>query len=96
VLRVDLPDVCFQSMLYHMRTTLNIDDQLMARVKERAAASGRTITDVVEQALRAEVAGSRAQGAAFVLRWKAVSGKVLPGVDLADRDSLYQTMEGKP
>ena len=78
-----------------MRTTLNIDNELMARVRERAAATGRTITDVVEQALRAEVAGSRAHTTTFTLRWKPVSGKLLPGVDVADRDSLYETMEGR-
>jgi Arc/MetJ family transcription regulator len=79
-----------------MRTTLNIDDELMARVRERAAASGRTITSVIEQALRAEVAGQRAKGAAFTLRWEPVPGRLLPGVNLTDRDSLYEAMEGKP
>lgn len=32
-------------MLEHMRTTLNISDDLMRRVKKRAAETGTTITE---------------------------------------------------
>ena len=40
-------------MLLHMkRTTLLIADALYAELKRRAAAEGRTLTDVVEAALR--------------------------------------------
>ncbi len=40
-------------MLTHMiRTTLLIDDALYAELKRRAASEGRTLTDVVEGALR--------------------------------------------
>ena len=40
-------------MLSHMiRTTLLIDDALYAELKRRAAAEGRTLTDIVEGALR--------------------------------------------
>jgi hypothetical protein len=80
-------------MLTHMRTTLNINSEIMSLVRKRAAESGKTITEVVEQALRREVAGQRPRTNRFVLRWSAVSGKAHPGIDLADRDSLYSTME---
>ena len=40
-------------MLLHMkRTTLLLDDALYADLKRRAAAEGRTLTEVVEGALR--------------------------------------------
>jgi hypothetical protein len=40
-------------MLLHMkRTTLVLDPALYAALKRRAAAEGRTLTDVVERALR--------------------------------------------
>ena len=53
-------------MLTHMkRTTLIIDDGLMAELRKRAAAEGRTLTDVVERTLRlgldAAHAGRRAR-----------------------------------
>ena len=80
-------------MLEHMRTTLNINGDIMALVKKRAAESGKTITEIVEQALRREVSGQPVRTKRFVLSWNAVPGKAHPGVDLADRDSLYGVME---
>jgi hypothetical protein len=80
-------------MLRHMRTTLNIQDDLMRRVKRRASETGVTITEVVEEALRATVAGQAPRGDRYRLAWKPVPGRTLPGVDLADRDALYESME---
>jgi hypothetical protein len=76
-----------------MRTTLNIEDDLMKRARRRAADTGTTLTKVVEEALRAAVSGQAPRIGRFTLRWKPVAGRTLPGVDLADRDSLYQEME---
>ena len=80
-------------MLRHMRTTLNIDSEIMSLVKKRAAESGRTITEIVEQALRKEVSGQAPRVTRFTLRWSAVPGKAQTGIDIADRDSLYGAME---
>lgn len=80
-------------MLEHMRTTLNIRDDLMRRVKKRAAETGTTITEVVEDALRAAVAGQAPRTQRYTLAWQPVPGRTLPGIDLGDRDSLYEAME---
>ena len=76
-----------------MRTTLNIDDELISRVKEMAARTGRTITALVEDALAKEVAGDTVGQTGFSLRWTPVEGVAAPGVDLSDRDALYEKME---
>lgn len=78
-----------------MRTTLNIDDDLMARVKDTAARTGRTVTALVEDALTKEVTGDHVAGANFTLRWTPVKGPAASGVDLSDRDSLYEKMESR-
>ena len=81
-------------MLICMRTTLNLDDALMLTVKREAAESGRTMTEVIEEALREHL--HRPQSAeAYRLEWQPVSGRALPGVDVDDRDSLYERMEGR-
>lgn len=56
-------------MLLHMkRTTLLLDPSLYAALKRRAATEGRTLTDVVEAALRAGLAPpSRGRRARLVL-----------------------------
>lgn len=61
-------------MLVCMRTTLNIDDELMERVKKKAIESGKTITEIVENALRKETAGEvperLRENFARVLTWR--------------------------
>jgi hypothetical protein len=44
-------------MLFCMRTTLDIDDTLHRRAKELAARTGRSLTSVIEDALRDALAG---------------------------------------
>lgn len=78
-----------------MRTTLNLDDTLMRKIREHAAATGQTITRVIEDALRQALAGSSPRRRRFKLRWVTAKGRLLPGVDLSDRDSLYERMEGR-
>lgn len=77
-----------------MRTTINLDDHLLKEAKAAAAASGRTLTDFVEEALRERLARREAQK-----KRKRVSlptfggGTILPGVDLNDSAGLLEIME---
>jgi Ribbon-helix-helix protein, copG family len=75
-----------------MKTTLNIDDTIMAELKREAARQGRTMADLVETALRLLLRSQRRRGKIPVLP-KFRSGGTL--VDIADRDALYQAMEGR-
>jgi hypothetical protein len=80
-------------MLICMRTTLEIDDGLVREVKRRAAETGRTMTEVIEEALREGLRPPRRPEQTEKLRWRTVSGRVRPGVDVNDRDALYDLME---
>lgn len=83
-------------MLFCMRTTLDIDDKLMRGVKRRAAETGQTITRVIENALREAFTRQKAsRGRPYKLRWVTARGRLRPGVDLTDRDSLYERMDGR-
>jgi len=46
-----------------MRTTLNIDDELLKQAKASAAREGRTLTSVVENSLRSHCSGGRPRAA---------------------------------
>jgi cytochrome P450 len=74
-------------MLLHMkRTTLLLDPGIYADLKRRAAHEGRTLTDVVEEALRL---GARAQAARRRGREKLPSYDLGPFlVDPGDRVAL--------
>jgi len=75
-----------------MKTTLNLDAQLLHLAKKSAADRGVTLTQVVEEALSAAVL-PRATTRAFRLRWDPVKGDRSPTVDVADRGALYDRME---
>jgi hypothetical protein len=75
-----------------MKTTLNIDDTVMAQLKREAAWQGRTMSDQVETSLRS-LFQSRKRPADLPPLPVFHSGGAL--VDIADRDELYHAMEGR-
>ena len=75
-----------------MKTTLNIDDGVMARLKREAARSDRTMSELVETALR-RLLRSRPEAVDLPPLPSFDSGGAL--VDVADREALYQAMEGR-
>ncbi|RME30603.1 MAG: ribbon-helix-helix protein, CopG family [Deltaproteobacteria bacterium] len=82
-------------MFMCMRTTMNLNDEIMRELKQLAARTGRTMTEIVEEALREKLRGEKIADPEYKLEWVTVSGRMLPGVDLADRDSLTELMEGR-
>ena len=81
-------------MLSCMRTTIEINDVLFRAAKRRAAEQGTSLRDVIETALRQHL-GKRKAAAPYALRWTPESGRLQPGVDLTDRDALFDIMEGR-
>lgn len=79
-------------MVSHMKTTLQIDDTVMAQLKREAAKQGRTMSDLVETALRNFF---RSQKKSPTLSTLPTFNSGGPLVDIADRDALYQAMEGR-
>lgn len=89
-------DICINDMLICMRTTLNLNDALMRRAKQRAASTGQTLTRLIEEALRQRLAQEEAAAQEpFELHWVTATGELQPGVDLTDRDALYEQMEDR-
>lgn len=71
-----------------------MDDDLLRRLKERAAREGRSMQAVANEVLRDGLA-RLAEPSEFVLElqgWEAVEQ---PGVDLLDRDKLFDLMDGR-
>jgi hypothetical protein len=79
-------------MVFHMKTTLQIDDTVMAQLKREAARQGRTMSELVETALR-NLFRSQKKPVELTPLPKFHSGGAL--VDVADREALYQAMEGR-
>ena len=77
-----------------MRTTIRLDDQLLANVKTLAAETGRSLTSVIEDALREMLARATKTDERPPVRLTTVSGNgLMPGVDLDDSATLLDLME---
>jgi plasmid stability protein len=76
-----------------MRTTLNLDDSLLREARKRAAREGRTLTSIFEEALRLLLTQPRPRRP-YRFAWVTRRGTGAPAVDVADRDALYDRMEG--
>jgi hypothetical protein len=77
-----------------VRTTLTLDDDVLKAAKRRAREQDRPLKDVINEALRHGLAlGAGRRPPAYTFRLKTVAGRLLPGVDLADRDKLFELME---
>jgi hypothetical protein len=78
-------------MVFHMKTTLIIDDRVMVRLREEAARRGETISNLVESALRLLLEPSPETTGELPALPSFDGGGAL--VDIADRDALYKAME---
>ena len=77
-------------MVFHMKTTLNIDDTVMMQLKREAARQRRTMSDLVETALR-NLFREQKQPKKLPPLPRFHGGEMF--VDPANRDELYRLME---
>ncbi len=80
-------------MVRTVKTTINIDDELLARAKKAAARQGMTLTTFIEDALRARMLPVAARAKRFKSKLPIVKGKTPAAVDIDDRNALYDFME---
>ena len=80
-----------------MRTTIRLDDALLARAKREAARRGITFTALVERGLRLVLSrpARSAPRPRVELPVCRAGGGLLPGVDLDDSAALLDRMEGR-
>jgi hypothetical protein len=77
-----------------MRTTVDIDVVLLAEVKALAARKQRTVSELIDDALRAMLAGRAAKPGRLqrvLLPTDGGSG-LQPGVDLEDKEALAELL----
>ena len=89
-----LPYCHIADVVIHMKTTLNIDDILMRRLRQEAARRDTTMTALVEAGLRIVLADPDAAGGETgdlpPLPSRSSGGQL---VDISDREELYRAME---
>jgi len=78
-----------------MKTTLHLDDRVAKGAKRHAEIHGTTLTAVINTALRQFLARSRGPKQEFELELLTRDTGALPGVDIEDRDAIYEAMEDR-
>ncbi len=85
-------------MVFHMKTTLNIEESVMRRLREEAARRGTTMSTLVEAGLRRVLAEPEASGRREdplpTLPTLPVRRSGGLRVDIASREELYRLMDG--
>jgi len=81
-----------------MRTTINLPDDLLARAKRVALDSGKTVTELIADALREALVRKKVRPASPVSPMPVYSppsgeGGLQPGVDLDDTAALFDLMD---
>ena len=77
-----------------MRTTIRLNDDLLREAKQVAARTGRTLTGVIEEALRDMLRRHDVRPRPRHLKLPTFRGQGLhPGVDLDDSAALLDVME---
>jgi hypothetical protein len=75
-----------------MRTTLAVDDNLLVAAKRRARARGQTLGQVVEDALRRELAEPAVREPVEVPVFRGGGGP-LPGIDLTSNRAVREALD---
>lgn len=70
-----------------------IDDGVFRQIKKKAAEEGRTLRAITNDLLRRALAQSARQS--YRLNLKGWQAKEQPGVDVLDRDKLFDLMDGR-
>lgn len=78
-----------------MRTTINIEDGLLERARLASQSTGKSLGEVVEEALRMALATRlKSTGARHFKPLKTFRGTgMMPGVDLNSTSALLEIME---
>ncbi len=79
-------------MLLPKKRTIDIDDRLYQAAMKRAEQGGRSISELVEAALRVYLRNSLP----FDLKWVTTRGELMPGIDINSRESLYGFSDNTP
>ncbi|RME21973.1 MAG: DUF2191 domain-containing protein [Deltaproteobacteria bacterium] len=82
-------------MVLFMKTTVEIPDDLLIEAKKRAAELRVPLRKLIEEGLRARLRQdrSRHETRRRRIRWVTVDGGLPAGLDVSDREKMYDVLE---
>ncbi len=84
-------------MGFHMKTTVELPDELLIAAKKRAAETRTSLKEILSRGLRRELERpaplpSRRRR----VRWVTVAGGLPPGLDMSDREAMHRFIRREP
>jgi hypothetical protein len=78
-------------MYSHMKTTIDLPDELLIAAKKKAAESRSTLREIFERGLRRELAekGATRRRRPPAIRWVTAPGGLPPSLDVSDRAAMH-------
>ncbi len=74
-----------------VRTTISLKKSLLSKLKLRANAENRSISDCMNEILAVFFLPKKETG--FKFQWTSVEGSAPPSIDVADRDQTHQFLD---
>ena len=82
-------------MLRHMRTTINLPDELVQQAKRAALDADTTLTEIIANALREALQKGRRKHSRRKIKLTTYGeGGTFPGIDLDDTSAVLDLMDG--
>jgi len=78
-------------MVSHMKTTIDLPDDLLIAAKKRAAEQRRPLRALFEEGLRLQLreVAKKKRGRPPKIRWVTVEGGLPSGLDVSDRAAMH-------
>lgn len=76
-----------------MRTTIDIDNSVLAQLRERQRREHKTLGQLVSELLAMAMAEPAGESEAEPLPW--ATAQMRPRVDLEDRDAVHRLLDGR-
>ncbi len=84
-------------MVSHMKTTVDLPDELLVAAKKRAAETRTPLRVLLARGLRRELSRPAPRPARVRrVRWTTVAGGLPPGLDVSDRESMRRFLSREP
>jgi hypothetical protein len=86
-------------MVSHMKTTVDLPDELLIRAKKRSAETRTPLRVLIERGLRRELSSAARADPRRIpraIRWVVAPGGLPPGLDVSDRGSLRDWIRSQP
>jgi hypothetical protein len=86
-------------MFSHMKTTVDLPDELLIRAKKRSAETRTPLRTLIERGLRRELSSTAPGDGRRLPRkitWVVAPGGLPPGLDISDRSSLHDWIRSQP